>query len=91
MKRLNRLKPFKLNDINIYPHTKNLPIVTVTGTKEVLIESSYILLQYKENDIRLQCGEHMVQIIGDKLMISFMYPDELMLVGIVKQIMYHRQ
>jgi len=91
MKRLNRLKSNKINNINLGQHTNTLPVLTATGMKQVLIESSYTLLQYKENDITLQCNEIIVQIKGSNLIISFMYPDELMLVGEVKQIIYHQQ
>lgn len=91
MKRLNRLKSNKINNLNLGQDMNTLPVLTATGTKQILIESSYTLLQYKENDITLECNEIIVQIIGSNLIISFMYPDELMLVGEVDQIIYHQQ
>lgn len=91
MKRMSRLKALKLNDLNLPPHTLSIPVLTVTGTKQLLIESTYRLLQYKENDIKLLCGDQTIQIKGDNLIISFMYPDELMLIGTIKQIIYYQQ
>jgi len=89
---MNRMKHLfqllKIDELNLPSKSISLPIITITGTNTLLIENDYSLLEYTKETIKLQCDVYTIQITGVNLMISLMYPDEMVLVGEISNITF---
>ncbi len=89
---MNRMKhllqSLKIDELNLPSKSISLPIITITGTNTLLIENDYSLLEYTKETIKLQCDVYTIQITGVDLMISLMYPDEMLLVGEISNITF---
>jgi len=92
MKRWKQIiQPLKIDEMNLPSKNDTLPILTVSGANNLLIENIYSLVEYREKTITLRCEAYMITINGNNLRISFMYPHELMLVGEIENISFHSQ
>lgn len=65
------------------------PIITITATNSLLIENKYTLVEYKEKVIVLKSDHYYITINGEHLQISFMYPNEMKLVGNITHVSFH--
>lgn len=68
----------------------NAPIITITATKSLLIENKYTLVEYEEKMIVLKSDYYFITINGEHLRISFMYPNEMKLIGNITHISFHQ-
>lgn len=90
MSRMKQLfQSLKIQGENLPSKTMTLPIMTITGTNTLLIENEYSLLEFSNETIKLKCDAYIIQIAGTDLMISMMYPDEMLLVGKISNITFH--
>lgn len=67
----------------------NLPIITITEN-EIAIEQHYKLLSFSNQQIQLKCENGIIAINGNKLTIKMMYAREIILEGVIKEIIFHK-
>lgn len=83
------LKPLFYLQNNLPSKTLNLPMMTITGVREVTIEQHEKLLSFSETSLLLQWQSGTIQIIGQSFMIKVMYPHEIILEGNIEEIKFH--
>jgi sporulation protein YqfC len=64
------------------------PIVTVTGSSEILITNYRGILEYEDSKIRIQTKTCRITIDGARLTISYYTNEEMKILGIIQTISY---
>lgn len=91
MKSIRRMIKFLVKkQITLPSELLNLPTVTITGDKQIAIEQHYRLISFSDAEIKLQCENGIIQINGQTLMIKMMYAREIILEGMIEQIIFHK-
>lgn len=67
-----------------------LPTITISGKRHISIEQHYRLTAFSPEEIKLQCENGSIQIIGQALMIKMMFAREIMLEGEIHEIKFHQ-
>ena len=83
------IKPFFDNRLTLPSKNLSLPTVTITGDRQISIEQHFKLLSFSEQEVKLQCEQGVIQIIGDMFVIKLMYPKEIILEGNIKEVNFN--
>jgi len=83
------IKPFIDKRLTLPSNRLSLPIVTITGDRQIAIEQHYKLHSFSERTVKLTCERGMIQINGDSLIIKLMYPKEIILEGTITEVIFH--
>jgi len=90
MKLLNTfLLNLKKNITHVSSEFSTTPLITMKANQQVYIENKYTIQSFTSDKITLLYKEGMIQITGEKLMITTLYPEEMTLQGLIKQIQFH--
>lgn len=66
----------------------NLPVVTVTGCRKVHIENHKGIIGYADNEISINCGKVILQIVGSGLELKGMTEAEVLVTGTVEAVKF---
>ena len=67
---------------------KGLPILTITGTKDLCVENYRGMTEYTDQIIRLQSKSGQIKITGKKLEVIYYTNDEMKIHGHIRTIEY---
>lgn len=65
-----------------------VPILSITGQQELLIENHRGIIEYTNHMIRIQTKNNQIRITGNCLMITYYTNDELKITGHIKMVEY---
>lgn len=89
MKLIKHLLPSNIINSTLFPPGLSIiPIITIKGNQQFVIENDYTLLSFSEKYIKLDYQQGHIEITGDKLKIKAMFPEEMILQGTIKQIIF---
>ena len=88
MRKKKRIIPNKINHMLEIPQevSSNIPKITVTGFKQMLIENYKTILEYQDFYIRLSTEIGILNINGFKLDLKEMTTDDLLITGKIDSI-----
>ncbi|HAN10152.1 MAG TPA: sporulation protein YqfC [Clostridiales bacterium] len=66
----------------------NIPLATIVGNEEIVIENYKAVLDYKPDTIRINTKIGHVKISGKNMNIKYIRKDEIFITGIIKNIQY---
>ena len=66
----------------------NIPLVTIVGNDELVIENYKAVLDYKEDFIKINTKIGIVKITGKKMTIKYIRKDEISVTGVIRNIEY---
>lgn len=69
--------------------TYQMPIIMLYSNDHVVIEQHFHLISFTDSEIKLACKDGPIQIIGNHLRITLMYPGEIMLSGTIQEVKFY--
>ena len=66
----------------------NLPLVTITGSEELLIENYKSVIEYSDDRIRISTSCGVLQIYGHKLLLKHITSEDISVSGTIKKLEY---
>lgn len=64
------------------------PQLTITGNRQIHLENQYTLQSFSSSEIILSYHEGEIHIQGEQLLITALYPEEIILSGRIKQVIF---
>lgn len=71
--------------------TYQMPIIMLYSNNRIVIEQHYQLISFTDTEIKLLCKGGSIQIIGNNLHITIMYPREITLSGVIQEIKFYAE
>lgn len=66
----------------------DLPKITMLGRQELYLENHKGIIEYSQKRLRINLTRGFIEILGDELEIKALLPDEMKIIGEIKQISY---
>lgn len=66
----------------------DLPKISMLGRQELYIENHKGIIEYSKKRLRINLARGFIEIQGDELEIKALLPDEMKIIGEIKQISY---
>lgn len=66
----------------------DIPRLTMIGSHQLFIENHKGIVQFTEQFLHLRLNNNSLKIIGDKLVIRTIMPEEMLVEGIIKEVRY---
>ncbi|HCC08119.1 MAG TPA: sporulation protein YqfC [Clostridiales bacterium] len=66
----------------------NIPLATIVGNEEIVIENYKAVIDYKPESIRINTKIGQVNISGKNMNIKYIRKDEIFITGVIKNIQY---
>lgn len=63
-------------------------IITLTGKREVLIENYKGIVEYNDKFIKIKTKNGLIEIVGNKFLITYLTDDEIKVTGKINSIKY---
>lgn len=82
------LPNFFKNNIQLSSALRSTPLITITGNQQIHIENKYILKSFSSEEIVLSYQNGEIKIYGEELIITTLYPEEMVLQGIIQKVLF---
>lgn len=63
--------------------------IRLSGRYQIFIENYRYIIEYSEGVVKIQCKNGRIKILGNRLCIEYFSKDEMLIKGVVNQLIYY--